>query len=692
MATKQTSELSALDCAFNQLLYNASVALVPSSSSLAFDSLQLATCHAVHVPPAPMRAISIPSSALRVVGDSEARLPSSGEFSSLHSALAWRRAKQSTAAIVLSRGLHFLGADHVTLNATDSGLHLIGEPGAVLSGGAPLRGLKWSRPVDGRGPAGNVWVTKIPRSLIKDIPSLFTYAPHRRLTRARFPNGDIETVQWGYASPRQFEVALPGECRGCAPSTVDEWLTPPGALPRAAFEYVNFSASHNPSGAVKRDSAMARYNAYGSGRGGLCDQMWDTASGGSGSYWCGNNTAGGWAEVDATMASQGERLLPIGMRYNASHARLARFRIWANATGAVVRAWHPQSWALHFFRVGSHDVQSAKLSFDTGGSQGGRVWCRCDQCSYVCAAARQGQARLASGSWFIEGVREELDTMGEWFFNASSRELYLWPNNTDAGGPPPDEHTSLLVAARHRTLIHIGAGARDVRISGVSFRDAAPTHMEKWGVPSGGDWALYHGGAVHVEDTERTAITECTFERLEGTGVFIGGRNRNVSVTNSSFAWLGDSAIALWGHSDEWNATGGAYPRGTSIHGNLFRELGVHEKQSSAVFIAKSALTSVRANVMFNLPRAAININDGAMGGHDIANNVIFNTCRESGGAASYWIRRRVPLLPLSSLAAHVTCALSPLNYELIQWNVCLASSRRPRRHQHMGPHAVSAH
>ena len=119
---------------------------------------------------------------------------------------------------------------------------------------------------------------------------------------------------------------------------------------------------------------------------------------------------------------------------------------------------------------------------------------------------------------------------------------------------------------------------------------------------------------------------------------------------------------------------------------------GVHEKQSSAVFIAKSALTSVRANVMFNLPRAAINVNDGAMGGHDIANNVIFNTCRESGGAASYWIRRRVPLLPLSSLAAHVACALSPLNYELIQWNVCLASSRRPRRHQHMGPHAVSAH
>jgi hypothetical protein len=52
---------------------------------------------------------------------------------------------------------------------------------------------------------------------------------------------------------------------------------------------------------TRRRAALGRYNAYGTGSGGLCDEMWDTASGGSGSYWCGNNTAGGWAEVDANM-------------------------------------------------------------------------------------------------------------------------------------------------------------------------------------------------------------------------------------------------------------------------------------------------------------------------------------------------------------------------------------------------------
>ena len=53
--------------------------------------------------------------------------------------------------------------------------------------------------------------------------------------------------------------------------------------------------------------------------------------GGSGSYWCGNNSAGGWAEVDAGMASKGERLLPLGLTYAASAPELANFSRWADA-------------------------------------------------------------------------------------------------------------------------------------------------------------------------------------------------------------------------------------------------------------------------------------------------------------------------------------------------------------------------
>ena len=121
-------------------------------------------------------------------------------------------------------------------------------------------------------------------------------------------------------------------------------------------------------------------------------------------------------------------------------------------------------------------------------------------------------------------------------------------------------------------------------------------------------------------------------------------------MRDSEFAWLGGSAIALWGYTDElsddgahgYDGTGGDFPLRTTIEGNLFREIGIWEKQSSAVFQAKAARTTIRRNVAFNLARAAINFNDGFGGGDLVSENVLFNTCRESSdhGPINSWDRQ----------------------------------------------------
>ena len=126
--------------------------------------------------------------------------------------------------------------------------------------------------------------------------------------------------------------------------------------------------------------------------------------------------------------------------------------------------------------------------------------------------------------------------------------------------------------------------------------------------------------------------------------------HRNATVRDSEFAWLGGSAIALWGFTDElsddgahgYDGTGGDFPLRTTIEGNLFREIGIWEKQSSAVFQAKAARTTIRKNVAFNLARAAINFNDGFGGGDLVSENVLFNTCRESSdhGPINSWDRQ----------------------------------------------------
>ena len=57
----------------------------------------------------------------------------------------------------------------------------------------------------------------------------------------------------------------------------------------------------------------------------------------------------------------------------------------------------------------------------------------------------------------------------------------------------------------------------------------------------------------------------------------------------------------------------------------IAHDIGLYEKQSSPLFQAKAALTTVRDSVFFNLPRAAVNFNDGFGGGNDLRNNLMFN-------------------------------------------------------------------
>ena len=58
-------------------------------------------------------------------------------------------------------------------------------------------------------------------------------------------------------------------------------------------------------------------------------------------------------------------------------------------------------------------------------------------------------------------------------------------------------------------------------------------------------------------------------------------------------------------------------------------------------FQAESAQTTIENNICFNIPRAAVNFNDGFGGGNEMKNNLLFNTCRESSdhGAFNSWDR-----------------------------------------------------
>ena len=544
-------------------------------------------------------------------------------------------ANPTETAIILENGIYTL-QETLILGSLDSGLTIIGAPRTNevvwISGGVEIpNDMHWGWDCKQNLAIRVANLTDLLAG--KKVPKVASlFAPNKRLIRARFPNGDPETIQWGYLSPEKFKYSIRAD-------EVLEWHRPPkGELP--TFQLVDFQHYPPPGVPIKNDSIQAAYNMYASGKGGVCADLWGPQAD---SYWCSSASSGGWAEVDRECAMTGQLQIPVGMSYNRTSQVGQRLERWKNgAIAGIVHAWHSQTWAMHMFEIQFQEPGSFRFA-KGGGNQGGRNWCRCDQCTYAAGWCGQHQNppvkddRLISGTWMIENVLSELDEPGEFYFERKTRLLYLYPNKTDS----KDSGLKNLRFALLENLIQIH-GASNISLVNLGFRDSALTYLGEWSAPSGGDWSLHRGGAIIIKDSTNITIKNCIFRRLDGNGVFLSRRTRHVKISGCKFEWLGENAVVLWGNTDGYDATERNFPMNTVIEYNVMRELGIFQKQSSAVAHNKAAKTVIQNNIMFNMPRAAINFNDMVGGGDVVWRNIIFNTCRESGdhGPINTWDRQ----------------------------------------------------
>jgi hypothetical protein len=86
-----------------------------------------------------------------------------------------------------------------------------------------------------------------------------------------------------------------------------------------------------------------------------------------------------------------------------------------------------------------------------------------------------------------------------------------------------------------------------------------------------------------------------------------------------------------------------AYPSDSLIHDNLIHDIGLSQKQVAGVQLSMAMNITVSHNTIYDVPRAGINIGEGAWGGHIIEFNDVFNTVLETSdhGAFNSWGRDR---------------------------------------------------
>jgi len=86
----------------------------------------------------------------------------------------------------------------------------------------------------------------------------------------------------------------------------------------------------------------------------------------------------------------------------------------------------------------------------------------------------------------VENLLPELDQPGEFWYNHSSRELFVYPNATADGD---DSWKGNFRLAMIENIIEL-RNVSYVSISGIGFRDSAASFMSEWSAPSGGGKCL----------------------------------------------------------------------------------------------------------------------------------------------------------------------------------------------------------
>ncbi|WP_428312903.1 right-handed parallel beta-helix repeat-containing protein [Hydrocarboniphaga sp.] len=317
--------------------------------------------------------------------------------------------------------------------------------------------------------------------------------------------------------------------------------------------------------------------------------------------------------------------------------RVAR---WQDPEGAVLHALHGNQWG---------GVQVPILGKQADGS--------------LVYGAQVGNNRAMPPSErdrYVENVFEELDAPGEWFHDRKQNWLYFKPL---AGARPPSRG---FRAGTLEELVRIQGRTADVQhvvLRGLQFEDTEPTFLKATEPLLRSDWKFYRVGAVTVENARAVRIEDSEFTELGGHAVVVSGRAQRIAVTGNHIHAIGGTAVAFVGRPEAVRSPlfeyhellaladidrrpgpkSNAYPKDSEASDNLIHDIGLIDRQATGVQIEMAARITVDHNSIYRMPRAGINIGDGAWGGHRITHNDVFDTVLLTGdhGAFNSWGRDR---------------------------------------------------
>ena len=119
--------------------------------------------------------------------------------------------------------------------------------------------------------------------------------------------------------------------------------------------------------------------------------------------------------------------------------------------------------------------------------------------------------------WYVDNIFEELDSLGEWFYDEKTMMLYFAQNGTslpEEGVAPILEELISIMGTQDQPVINI-------TIANLTLAHSTTTYLSSYEVPSGGDWSVHRGGAVFIEGAENILVQIVCLILLEVMDCFL---------------------------------------------------------------------------------------------------------------------------------------------------------------------------
>lgn len=225
--------------------------------------------------------------------------------------------------------------------------------------------------------------------------------------------------------------------------------------------------------------------------------------------------------------------------------------------------------------------------------------------------------------FFIENVREALDSPGEWYLDTKTGELLYWPT--------PEFSKQEVVAPMLEKLIVLQGNLAQqdfvayLNFEGLTFSDTNYTLADNYFVP--GDTA------VEINASYSCRFSHCTFIYLGGNALKLQQGSHHNKIIHNNLQQLGQGGILLW------SLNFSTQPYHNLIAANHISDCGRIYKHVAGIYVSCGSNNRIAHNHICNLPRYGISIksvDNNHYSHHNLIEfNYICDTCLETSDAGA---------------------------------------------------------